>query len=491
MGMIKRFWTVLLSCSIGFAQAQSPLNLVNASDKWDLKRCVDYAVNKNINVRQTDIQRKLAEIQLRQSEMSRWPDLNFGLNGGYQFGRSIDPTTNNFTTQNLFGGGTSLTSNALLFNWFGLKNTIAADALESKAAAAQVDKVRNDISLAVANAYLQALLNREAINIATVQVKQSEAQLRNTQKQVLAGSLPELNAAQLEAQLARDSSTLVTTENSYLLSLLQLKALLNLDAGAPFDIVAPPIESIPVEPISELQPESVYALAIQNQPLQKVNSIRKEALEKRLAATRAQLYPSISASGSVQSNFLGSPPLTPEGNPIPVVPVIGKVTVGTTSYDVFSARPINTYSSFSKPGFFQQIGDNFRQSLGIGISVPIFNNGAARANVERAKLNMANNDLIIERDNMQLKQDIYNAYTGASGALQKYNAALRSEETAKKAYEYASKRYDIGLAQTIDLITAQNNYFRARYDMVTAQTEYVFRLKVLEFYRGQGIKLTK
>lgn len=489
--MSKRIWTALLLMGTVIAQAQTTQYPTSTSEKWDLKRCVDYAVAKNINVRQTDVQRKLADIQLRQSQLSRWPTLNFGLNGGYQFGRSIDPTTNNFTTQNLFGGGTSLSSNALLFNWFGLKNTIEADALETKAAAAQVDKVRNDISLSVANAYLQALLNKEAINIAKVQIKQSEAQLSNTQKQVLAGSVPELNAAQLDAQLSRDSATLINAENNYQLSLLQLKALLNLDAGAPFDIVAPPLESIPVEPISELQPEAVYALAIQNQPLQKVNSIRKEALEKRLAATRAQLYPSLSVSGNIQSNFLGEPALTPEGTPIPVVPVIGKVTVGATSYDVFSARPVNTYSSFSKPGFFQQISDNFRQFLGLNLQVPIFNGGTARANVERAKLNMENNDLTIERDNMQLKQDIYNAYTGAVGALQRYNAAVRSEQTAKKAYEYASKRYDIGLAQTIDLITQQNNYFRARYDMITAQTEYVFRLKVLEFYRGQGIKLTK
>ncbi len=461
----------------------------NAQEKWDLRKCVEYAKANNISVKQADIQKRFADIQYKQSKQGQWPTANFNWNPGYQFGRSIDPTTNSFTNQNIFASGFGLSSSVNVFNFFSKKNTIEANALDSKATEAQIEKIRNDISLNVATAYLQALLNKESANIAAVQIQQSTAQLSNTRKLVDAGSLPELNAAELEAQLARDSATYITSYNNYQISLLQLKALLNLDAATPFDIETPPIESIPVDPIAELQPELVYNMALQNQPLQKVNAIKGDALKKRLEATKGQLYPSIGVSASLQSNWLGNPQARGVGVPMPVYPTIGDVNVGGVGYKVTSSYPVNTYSSYAKPNMFTQIGDNFRQAIGLGINVPIFNGGSARANIERSKLDIASNDLQIEKDNMQLKQDIYNAYVSAAGALQKYNANVKSLETAQKSYTYASKRYDLGLLQSIDLITNQNNLFRAKLDVVNSKTEYVFRMKVLEFYKGLGIKL--
>ena len=184
-------------------------------------------------------------------------------------------------------------SGVSLFNWFALKNNRESTRLSWEADKAQTRKVMDDISLNVAVSYLQTLLAREQIKVAQVQVEQVRAQLRDTRKRVDAGILPELNAAELEAQLARDSASLITASTTAQQLLLQLKALLNLDAAADFDIAAPPVDIIPVESLADLQPETVYVTALQMLPQQKVNKLRIESAQKSLLAARGRLYPSV------------------------------------------------------------------------------------------------------------------------------------------------------------------------------------------------------
>jgi outer membrane protein len=459
-----------------------------SQDKWDLRRCVEYALANNISVKQADVQARLEELTLKQSKMAQLPTLNFSGNGGYSSGRNQDPTSFGLITEGYFSNSFNLQSGVDLFNWFSQRNTVAANKYNTQAARANVDKIKNDISLNVAAAYLQALLNREQAGISVVQIQQTQAQLDNTRKLVNAGSVPELNAAELEAQLARDSSTLVTTQQTFAQSLLQLKALLNLDAGAPFEIDAPPVETIPVENLADLQPEPVYNLALANLPQQRVNTLRVQGAQKNVAAARGAMYPTFSMFGSLGTN---STSRAEEITGITyVTPAIGKVTVGGTPYDVFPNNPQPVYTS-SKTGYFTQLDQFFRQSIGISVSVPIFNGGALRTNYGRSKLNLENIQLQQQLDNQTLKQDIYRAYTDATAALTKFNANKKSVETAQKVYDFAKKRYDIGLLNTIDLITNNNNLFSAKINLVLAQYDYVFKLKVLEFYKGQGIRLTR
>ena len=208
------------------------------------------------------------------------PSLNFGSSVGYRLGRSDNPTTGVLEDNNFLNVGMQLQSSVSLFNWFSQKNTIEASRLSWEADKEQTKKIQNDIALNVAVAYLQILLAREQANLTNVQVEQTKAQLENTRKRVDAGVLPELNAAELEAQLARDSSSLVTAEASVQQFLLQMKALLNLDAGASFDIVTPPVSLIPLEALADLQPDAVYGIAISTLPQQKVNELRIQSAKK-------------------------------------------------------------------------------------------------------------------------------------------------------------------------------------------------------------------
>lgn len=474
---------LLLFTNCMLAQGNQPV----AGEKWDLRKCVDYALENNISIKQQDIQAQIAQLTYRQSFSSQFPSLNMGANVGLNTGRSIDRTTNQFTTESILYNSFSLQTNVDVFNWFSKRNTIAGDRLETDASRAAVEKLKNDISLNVAAAYLQVLLAKEQINVSKVQIAQTDSQLYNTRIQVREGNLPELNVAELEAQLAADSSSLISAIGTERQSLLLLQSLLNLDAGLPFDVTAPPVEFIPVDPIAELQPESVYLLAVKNLPQQQVNKLRLAAARKYQDAAKGNMYPSVSLGASLGTNYS-----TIKNNQklLSALP-IGVDTIAAVSG---SNEPVVVpkfdyrYNFYASP-YGRQLGDNFNNSVGLSISVPIFNGRSARTNWEKQKLNVRNLALQQDLDNMTLKQDIYKAYTDAITSLQKFNSTTKSVAASQKAYDFAQKRYDLGLMNTIDLLTNQNNLFRAKIERLSAQFDYVFKMKVLEFYKGQGLKL--
>lgn len=459
----------------------------SAQDKWDLRRAVEYALVNNISIQQQDIQAQVAQLTFKQSDLSKYPNLNMFTNGELNTGRSVDPTTNLYTTQSIFSNTFSLQSNVDLFNWFSKRNTITGNRLEAEAARASVDKLKDDIALNVATAFLQALLAKEQVNVSRVQIGQTIAQVENTRKQVEAGSLPELNLLQLEAQLANDSAVYISAVGTETQSLLLLKSILNLDAATPFDIVTPTVEFIPIEPIAELQPEKVYQLAIANRPQQRANQLRLEAARKFQEAARGQMYPTLSAGAGLFTRFS-----TAKNNPQLVSSsIVGFDTIGVVSGSttpVVSPKFQNEFSFYASP-YTSQFVDNINYGVGLSLNIPIFNGYSARTNLEKSKLNVKSLALQQSLDNMTLKQDIYTAYTDAMTALQRFNAATKAVDASQKAYDFAQKRYGVGLLSTIDLIISQNNLFRAKIDRLSAQFDYLFKMKVLEFYKGQGIKL--
>ncbi len=458
---------------------------VQAQEKWSLLQLVQYAMDNNIAIKQTSLQEKFSALSLRQNKLSQFPNANFSGGISYSSGRNQDPTTFSLITQSYLSSNMNLQTSVEIFSWFSKRNTIAAGEWELQASKANTDKLKNDISLMIANLYLQALLAKEQIKIAEVQLTQSQSQLLKTRKLVDAGSLPELNAAELEAQVARDSSNMISSRGNLTQTILSLKSYLNLDAAKPFDIETPPADQIPVLPIAELQPELVYQLALVNLPQQKFNGFKLKAAEKAAAAAKADMLPSLSGSAGIGSSYnnrakqiIGS---------TPVIAPLGKVTVGGTDYNVFPFQPYNSYQYGNNP-FFNQLNENFRQSIGLSLSIPLFNGGAARTNWERNKLTVRNLQYQVEAGNQQTKQDIYLAYNNALVALEKFNASKKAVETAERSYSFAQKRYEVGMLSTFELISNQNNLLTQKFQYVLNEFDYVFKMKVLEFYRGQGLK---
>ncbi len=262
-----------------------------------------------------------------------------------------------------------------------------------------------------------------------------------------------------------------------------------MDAATPFDVETPPVEMIPLEKIENLLPEAVYASALINLPQQRYNEMKLKAAAKNILAAKAAMYPTISVFANLNTGFNDKTFQLNGFNSIATTPYqIGNVDIGGNTYIVnspgFTLKPLS-----SKRKIFPQFSDNFRQSYGLNISIPIFNGGSLKTTYQRSQLTMRNLGIQKEIDNQKVKQDIYQAYNSAIVALEKFNASEKNIAASQRTYDFSKKRYDVGVLGTFELITNQNNLLRAKLQNVLNRFDYVFKMKVLEFYKGQGLRL--
>jgi outer membrane protein len=470
--------------------------VLSAQEKWDLRRCIEYAWEHSISVKQADVQARLSRLTYDQTRLSGYPSLNFTNSTGTNFGRAVDPTSNLFISSTLLFQQYNLSVSGLIYNWGNIRHSVLSADYGYQAALKDVDRLKNDIGLTIATTYLQVLLSKEQVKLAAVQMQISNARLNDARLRVKAGTLPELNALEIEAQYARDSAAHITALTLVEQNLLTLKATLNLDIATPFDIMEPPVEQIPLEKLEDLTPDKVYATALQTQPLQQVNALRIKSLQYNLKAAKTGFYPSLNWFGGVGTNF-ANPNTKFTGvnflgykTPSPISPV---VNVGGSSYPVLEPdfEILQSKKSIGQMwnGWPTQLSNNFRQNIGVQLSVPIFNGGTARANYKRIQLNLENAEWAKEQSDQRLKNDIYQAYQLAVNAQNRYEASKKTEAVSVRTFEMAQKRYDAGLLPTIEWINAQNNLFRARIQVLADQFDFVFRMKVLEFYKGLGLRL--
>lgn len=424
---------------------------------WDLEKCVNYALEHNISVRQADVQARLSALQLKQSQAMRIPTLSFNSQAGENFGRFINPTTNTFSTTKTFSQTYSAQSGITLFNFFNVQNSVKSAKAQNDADNADIERAKSDVVLNVAAAYLQYLQSLEQVNIAAGQIDLTEKQLDLTKKQVAAGSVPELNAAQLESQLSTDSSTLITNQSTMEQDKLQLLALLDISADSAFEVSLPDAESIPLQPLSDLQPQDVYTIALGNQYQQKVDSLKILSTEYAAKSAKSQMYPTIQAFGSVSSNYANS-----------YKDIYGNVL----------------------PYGKQLFNANLSEFLGISLNVPIFSNRQLRTAYQKAKENVASAKLQQELNDQTLQQNVYKAYSNAKAGIESYNSNTKAEQYAQYAYDLAQKRYDIGMLSASDYLVAANNLYTAKVNRAAAHYDYIFRLKVLEFYKYNHVDIS-
>ncbi len=463
---------------------------IYAQDTWDLRRCVDYAIANGISVKQADVAQRIAALSTKLYRAQVYPSLSFNTQGGIRLGRSIDPTTNQYTTSNVFFQSYGLSSGVNLFNFFSNRNNIKAAELSEQADKNFLASAQNDISLSVANYYLNYLLSLETANAAKLKMSLTRQQLDNTRKLVDAGSMPELNAAQLEAQMATDSSSYINAKGTAEQNKINLMGALSLDMATPFEVSIPDVGRIPLEPITQLQPGDVYDAARSNQPKQRYDSLNIAAQEYKVKSARGAMYPTLSAFGQLSSNYASTyqnyfQSYSPTGK----YDTLGVVPINGNNY--YALTPGYTSSvKTSKIGYFKQVGDiNFSQAFGVSLNIPIANNRQLRTSYENAKLQLENYRLTRKQDDITLQSNIYLAYSSAVSSLESYNASVKAHKTQQYAYDLAKKRYELGVLSTIDFILTENNLFTAEVNELSARYNYVFRMKILEFYKGQGVRL--
>jgi outer membrane protein len=475
-----RIFSILLLLSLAFRSgAQDSL--------WTLEKSIQCAQDNNLDIKQSVLNERLAALQLQQSNLAQLPNASASSNIGRSYGRSVDPTSNQFINQGYSFFGLNGNVDVLLFGWFQKRNTISQNKLLNKAAGADLDQLKDNISLNVATAFLRILMAREQINIQEGQLHYSTKQLEQTKAFVQAGRSPDLDLAQMESQVATDSSAYYTALSTYQESILDMKAIMNFDMGKPFDAVAPQVEDLTLTEISMMSPEEIYLSAQGHFGSVKSGQYRLDASRKSLEVSKGALYPSIDLSGQFGTNYAstlkeisGTPTISgsaPNGD---------FVNINNNQYNIQSYT--YSYNTKTTP-FWDQFSNNFRHTYALSLSVPIFNGWTSRLNVNRSKIDVMTKTYDLEKTKLQLKQDVYKAYYDAKSAVQKYYASKKADEASDRANKYAQKRYELGLMNAVELLTTQNNALKAKSEALSSKYDMVFKLKVIDYYLGKEIKL--
>lgn len=460
-----------------------PLLLLSQDDdRWSLERCVQYAQQNSLQVRQAQVNIQQSKLNEKQAEWSRSPNLSANFSHSLNLGRSIDFTTYEFVNEAIQASSAGMSLNVPIYNGNRINNSIKQSRLDVRASEKDVEDVKNNLGLSVAQAYLQVLFAEEALAISKEQMRVSGEQLEQTNRLIKAGSLPENNRYDLEAQLARDEQAVVNAENSVTLGYLNLKTLMNLDPSEPMRIVRPDLDMPEAEELAELQ--ALYEDAVNGQPNVIASKIRESSAELGVLLSKGALLPSVSAFANINTNF-SSVGERFTGDSISVVQSLsGEFNGVPITFDIPSTVPEREENPF-----FNQMGDNFRQSFGVSVQVPIFNAMQNRISIERSELAVELARLNTKQVQQQLKADIQRALTDAEAARKRYAAAEKSLKAIRAAADNTERRYQLGIVNAFELSSVRNNRMAAESELLQAKYDYIFKLKILDFYRGLPIQL--
>jgi len=479
---MKYFGIILLMLPGALFARQEP------AKQYGLAECIEIALDKNLSVKLSRLDMESTGIDLFQSKMNRLPNLNF--NGGYGFnwGRSIDPTTNDFINQQIKFSSFSGNSSVTLFNGLQLSNSIRRDQLNFEASQNNLEDTQNDIAVMVTTIYLDVIFNRELLQNALSQLEVTRKQLDQTTKLVDAGSLPITNKLELEAQIAGNEVEVVNTENSLNLSLLNLKQVLQIPASDDFDVVAPDIE---VNTLDQILPPvaDVYDLALSSQPEIKSADLQVESSILNLRVAKGALSPHLTLNGSIRTNFSDAANRQRtifEGTTTREVPIGFLASDPNEAVNAILDVPniVKVDPDFT---FREQFDENLSKSLSLNLQIPVFNRWNTRNNMQRAKIGNKQAEINAEQVRNQLRQNIETAYNNATASLKSYQASSRQVDALERTFENVENRYSLGVVNFVDYQVASNNLFRARSDLTRAKYEYIFRLKILDFYQGKPL----
>lgn len=449
-------------------------------ETWDLQRCIDHAVGNNLDITDQVLLRKQQQIALDQSIAARYPSLNSSVGHNYNFGRAIDPFTNQFVNQRIQSNNFSLSAGVTLYNGFRISNTIERNEEQLRQGGYNVEVRINDVMNRVAQAYLNVIFAMQNLKIAQTQDSSTRHQIDRVQRLVDGGRLNRSELLNLQAQNASDKLAIQQAKGDLDLSYLNLKILLQLDPDQPFEIVVPELEQEPT--IAPGDREEVIARAIEQMPEMKSARSQKQVAELNRDIAKANLQPRLSMFANLNTVFSES--RKEFFNPQPRVIEIGYVE-GTgsnvlrndVSYDARTA-------SFGK-----QLTDNFGQSVGVSLSIPIYNNNQVKSQIQNAEINMDQAGVQERRVKNQLRSDISNNYIRMQNAFASYEAASENERAQRASYEFSVKRFENGFITSMELLMNRNNWQAARLQKERARFELIFAKAQVEFYRSGKVTL--
>lgn len=460
---------------------------MSAQEVWSLEKCISTAQENNRTIKQSQISVKNAQIINKQDRFAMYPTVSGSSNLGFNFGRSVNPATYQFENINTRFNGVNVSANVMLYNGGRIQNQMKQSAVDIQAAQADLEQSAQTIGLQVAQAYLQILLNEEQFTNAKKRAQTTLSQLDRVEKQIKAGALPSNARFDLTAQAARDEQTIVSASNNVELSYLNLKNLLELSPDKEMKIEAPSV----VVP-SDANPDAfsfkmVYNQALGNQPQIRAGESRIKSAEIGVKIAQGALMPTLSMSGNLNTNFSSTIKDYKTGT-IPFTQTGTATWNGQTAPISFTTNQTVITDATKKP-YFSQIGDNFGQGLSLNLQVPIWDGYQRKTAIERQQLNVESQSIALERTKQQLKSDVQNAIASSRAARKQYDAAQKTFDAQKAAFDAMEKRFQIGAANGFEYSQSRIQLDTAERDVVVAKYDYLFRLKIVEFYEGKKLTL--
>ncbi|MBW6498893.1 MAG: TolC family protein [Bacteroidales bacterium] len=448
---------------------------------WSLEDCINHALENNIQIKQRKLSVDIARENLLQTRANQLPNLNANASHGYNFGRTIDPFTNEFATERVRSNNFSLSTGLNLFSGFQVRNSIEQGRQELEASRFDVEKMENDISLAVASGYLQILFARELAEVAASNLEITRQQVQQTQRLVEAGTLARGSLYTIEAQAATEELQLVNAQNQLEISILNLAQLLDLADYQQFEIVVPVID-IDTFGQMEYSPMQIFSTAVNSQPDVRSSELRVASAEQGVKIARGARSPMLSFRGSYGTGYSGA------SREITDVMIGQPQQIGQTASGEAVFGPSFDYITRIKP-FGDQLEDNLNRSLAFVLTIPIFNSFQTRASIGRSKIALENASLNNQLIRDQFFKNVQQAYADAQAALKRFNATTKNVQALQEAFRYVEQRFSVGMVNSLEYNDAKNRLTAAQSDLLQSKYEYVFRVKVLDFYLGIPISI--
>lgn len=453
---------------------------VVAQKKWTLEECVEYALQHNISVKQSELQVASAALSKKDAFGNFLPTVNASAMNSWNTGLTQNVTTGVLETQTTRNSSYSITAGLPIFN--GLRNIRANQRADIERLAAQynLDKMKDDIALHVANAYLQVLLNKENLKVAQAQNQVTQEQLARTQDLVDAGVLPQGDLLEIKAIDASEKQTIAVAENAVEVSLISLAQLLLFKDYEHFDVADNEYEIKPNDIIDRPIAEIIRA-AEENRAEVKLAETQMDLASKDLQLIKSEYYPSLNGFFNYNTRESGANRVIPGGidpnnptQPVGIVEETGQVVVAP-NFMLLNAPPLP---------FFDQLSQNDGVSYGLQLNIPIFNGLSVRNNVKRREIELKNASYRLEQAKLDLESNVYQAVVDVKGTLKAYEAARVALQSQELAYQYASDRFEVGYTNAFDFSQSKMRLDNAKIELNRAKFEYIFRLKVLELYFG-------
>jgi len=425
----------------------------NGQNVWGLQKCIDYALENNIQIKQQKLNTNYLENQVSQAKSNRLPNLNAQFGNDNSFGRSLtyDNTYKNVNSSSINGGAST---NLTIFDGLQLSKTIDKQELDLQATLKDLQKAKDDIMLSIARSYLEILFAEEIVLVDSAQLEVTQQQINRTQQLVDAGSLAKGSLLEIQAQKAREELQLVNSNNTVQLAYLSLFQFLELPIAESFKIEKPVLPEIKAN-FAMANSLDVYNNAMNSRPEINAAQLRVKSAETDLEIAKGNRYPSL--------------------------------TFNANYFNLYNNKYTNINGE--KIAFGNQLKNNGRSSLGLTLSVPIFNRFMVRNGISNATLQIMDYQYRLQTTSNVLRKDIELSYTNALAALNRYMSTQKAVVSMEEAFRYIEEKFNVGMVNTVDYNLQKNQLTAAKSQLLQAKYEYIFRTKILDFYNGVPIEL--